>query len=287
MKNTTTSFRNDLAREATTLCTCCEITRTDGQKFFFTDHDLSVLVGTDTYVPAIGYNRTAVSTSSNLSVDNLDFEGLLDDVTITKKDLLAGRFNYAKVRMFVVNWNNPSSGILRLRSGTIGEVKVTPDGMFTAELRGLNQALTQVIGEALSPECRADLGDSRCKVPIDSDDWARNGTVTLVGSRRSFEVSFSNPDPRAVSGWYNGGVLTWLTGDNAGRSIEAKYFNGFSFEIFLSMPFDIKPGDTFRVRPGCDKRVVTCKTKYNNIINMRAEPYVPGRDALASYPDAQ
>ena len=49
----------------------------------------------------------------------------------------------------------------------------------------------------------------------------------------------------------------------------------------------IEPGDAFRVHPGCDKRLDTCIDRFANVLNFRGEPYVPGQDAMMSYPDAR
>ena len=31
----------------------------------------------------------------------------------------------------------------------------------------------------------------------------------------------------------------------------------------------------------------TCKTRFNNVINFRAEPFIPGNDLMVSYPGKQ
>lgn len=290
MKTVSNDFKNlSLAAEAQTLCTCWIITRTDGVIFRFTDLDIPLSVEGNTYSPAIGYNRTAVSNSSDMSVDNMDVDGILDDETITEVDMRAGKFDYARINIFVVDWMHPTRGIMRMRRGWLGEVMITPGGKFRVELRGMNQAFSQQVGESFTPECRADLGDSRCKVPIESAAYMREGSVLAVASRRQFTVTITDPDPRATDpGWYVGGVLSWLTGDNVGRNIEAKTWDGVNvLELFLSMPYPIKAGDTFRIRPGCNKMRTTCINKFDNIVNMRAEPFIPGQDLLGQYPNSK
>ena len=54
----------------------------------------------------------------------------------------------------------------------------------------------------------------------------------------------------------------------------------------MALGYVIAPGDTFAVYPGCDKRLETCIGRFNNVINFRGEPYVPGLDAMMQYPDA-
>jgi hypothetical protein len=55
-----------------------------------------------------------------------------------------------------------------------------------------------------------------------------------------------------------------------GRKMEVKAFaSGGIFTLFLPMPSDVAVGDTYSLRPGCDKKFSTCKDRYNNVTNLR------------------
>jgi uncharacterized phage protein (TIGR02218 family) len=342
-----------LAGAVTTLATCWRITRIDGVVFRFTDHDRDLLVEGEVYAASAAYSRTAIANDAGMGVDHLDVEGVFDSAAVTEAELRAGLFDRAEVRIFLVNWADPSMGILRLRRGWFGEVVLTEQGVFRNELRGLTQALSQRIGELYSPECRADLGDQRCRVPIwpaevaremayalgdhgrvatgpgsdlaafenrlyrcvvagttaaeapvydttlgvetvdgsavfeAMEAWSRSGTVVDVVDRTTFTGVID--EPRAVDGWFAGGVLTWESGANAGRSIEVKAWMQATGEtqLFLPMGYSISPADTFRIHPGCDKRLDTCIERFANILNFRGDPYVPGQYSLMSYPDSR
>ncbi len=180
MKTTTASMDTHLDLEVTSLTTCWRITRTDGTEFFFTDHDVDVPFGGDIYKASTGYRRTAVQNDASLAVDNLDIEGIFNSAEITEADLRAGLFDYAQIRIFTVNWQDLTDGDVKMRNGRLGEVTLTEQGIFRAELRGLTQALSQRIGELFQPECRADLGDSRCKVPV-QPPLRQDSTVYALG----------------------------------------------------------------------------------------------------------
>ena len=77
---------------------------------------------------------------------------MFDSSAVKEEELRAGLFDQAEVRIFLVNWGDPSMGVLRLRRGWFGEVVLTEQGVFRTELRGLTQALSQRIGEVYSPE---------------------------------------------------------------------------------------------------------------------------------------
>lgn len=180
-KTISTQMSQHLGLEVTSLATCWRITRQDGVQFFFTDHDSNISFGGDTYLAQEGYERTAIQNDSELSVDNLNVIGLLASGSITEQDLRAGKFDFAQAQIFLVNWEDPDGfGDIKLRSGRFGEVQLTQQGTFQVELRGLTQLLSQKIGEVYQPECRADLGDSRCKVPIDPP-VRQNSTAYSVG----------------------------------------------------------------------------------------------------------
>jgi len=154
--------------------------RTDGQEFFFTDHDTDIVFGGDTYLSAIGYSPSSISNSSDLSVDNLNVEGFIDSSVILLEDLIAGLFNYAEYRIFMVNYEDPDgTGQIKLKRGRLGETQYTTDNTFTVELRSLTQNLAQSIVNQYSPDCQADLGDTKCGFPIDPTLRANSTALTL------------------------------------------------------------------------------------------------------------
>jgi len=290
VKQASSQLSAHLAGPVTTLATCWEITRRDGEIFRFTDHDRALEVDGSVYAARFGHARSAISSDAGMAVDNLDVEGIIDADNLREDELRAGLFDHAEVRIFLVNWAAPAMGALRLRRGWLGEVVLTDTGQFRTELRGLTQALQQQIGALYTPECRADLGDDRCKVDLDA--LTQSGSVTDVESRMAFLCTLSGPEPAPdpiPDGWFDGGLLTWSSGPNAGVALEVQYFDTDTGRITLYLPpgYAVAVGDSFLLSPGCDKRFGTCKAKFDNILNFRGEPYVPGIDALMSYPDAK
>jgi hypothetical protein len=58
-------------------------------------------------------------------------------------------------------------------------VRLTPQGHFTAQLRGLSQPLVQSTLQIYGPACRADLGDPRCRFAIKPPVLERAQAVAL------------------------------------------------------------------------------------------------------------
>lgn len=171
MKDLTPALKAHIRQGVTTICTCMDIQRRDGKSFRFTDHDQPLTVGSAEYVPYSSFARTSITTSVDLEVDQMEIRGILNSNYIARDDVAGGLFDFAEVRVFVVNWMDPDSGSTTLRTGWLGEVTMQEDSTFSAELRGLSQVYAYRIGEAYAPECRADLGDRRCRVAIDPNLW--------------------------------------------------------------------------------------------------------------------
>lgn len=120
-----------------------------------------------------------------------------------------------------------------------------------------------------------------------------SGTATPSFSDLSFTLEGTAQALTQPTDRYNFGQLKWLTGANAGLPMEVKRWNATTGQLVLFLPMnnDIVSGDTFEIYPGCNKasdcRPVADGGFYDNIINFRGEPHVPGQDALQAYPDAK
>jgi uncharacterized phage protein (TIGR02218 family) len=269
-----------LAGDVHTLAMCWKITRQDGVVEGYTDHDVDIVYDGVTYYANNGFTPTAVQTSSDASVDNLEVAGILN--TLSRADIEAGKYDYADVRIFLINHASPSDGIIKLRRGRTGEITLK-NGQFQAELRGMLQMLQQPIGSVYSPLCRAELGAAigstqwSCGVTLAS--FTVTGTVTAVASQQQFTDLGRAED----ANYFTYGKLTWTSGDNDGLSMEVKAFATGVFTLFQPMPYAIDVGDTYSVYAGCDKKRTTCKQKFNNVVNFRGEPYIPGLNKILKF----
>jgi len=273
MKNLDPDLQNHLNGDTTTLCTCWHLIREDGEEYGFTDHDKDIIVDGFTYAASTGFTATTVESKSDFSVDNLDLEGVLDSAEITESDILNGKYDYAEVEIFMVNYEDLSQGRIYLKRGRMGEVKVSRS-QFVAELRGLSQHLQQHIGRLYTPSCDAVLGDSRCKKALGS--FSFSATVTSVTDRQKFKCSTL----AQAAGYFTGGQVTFTSGGNDDLKMEVKEFEATQVVLALPMPNTIEVGDTITIVAGCDKTAATCKAKFNNLINFRGFPDIPGPDAM-------
>ena len=274
MKNISTELKAHIQGEVTTLATCWKLTRKDSTVFGFTNHDQDINFESQLYKANTGFTPTSVQSSASFAVDNMELDGILSSGFIEENDLKAGLYDHAEIEIFMVNYKDLTQGKMNLKRGWIGEVRYGKD-YFIAELRGLTQRLSQQIGDVFSPLCRVILGDSKCGVDLNS--FKNTGSVTSVTSRQIL-TDTSLVDE---SGYYNFGKITFTSGLNSGISMEVKDFReGGQITLFLPMPFDVAVSDSFEITAGCDKNFSTCINKFNNAVNFRGEPHVPGLDEI-------
>lgn len=285
MRSASVALAAHLAGNGHTMATCWKVTRTDTQVFGFTSHDADLPVDGVTYLAATGMDRSAIESREGLSVDNAEAAGFLDSAAITEADLRAGLWDHAEIRIFEVNWADLTMGTLKQMRGWLGEATLEDD-RYKIELRGLMTALNASIGELYTPGCRARLGDARCQK--DLTDYTTTATVFVVTDNREFTTDLAAQTVRLTpsttgappDGYFDGGLLTWLTGGNAGRGAEVKVYASGDIELQLAMPNGVQAGDTFSVQSGCLKDRATCFTKFGNVVNMRAHPDLPGLDKI-------
>lgn len=277
MKQLSTDLKNHIAGEVTTLATCWKITRCDNTVQGFTSHDQNITYDSVTYKASTGFTPSAIDNSTELNVDQLNVEGILSSGDISEDDIRAGRYDFAEIEIFQLNYADTAQGVMQLRRGWLGEVKFHSD-YFMAEVRGLTQLLSQRIGELYSPSCRATLGDARCGVNLAS--YTKIGSVTTATSITEFIDSARNE----VDGLFDFGTIIFTSGANNGVSVEVKEYSldasGGHIILALPLPFELTIGDTYEMIAGCDKTITTCHDRYNNVTNFRGEPSVPGMDRM-------
>lgn len=278
-----TAFHQHLQAGATTVCRCWAVRRVDGVAFGFTDHDRDLTFEGVTFRADTGLTARALAQSTGLAVDNTEALGALSDAAVTEADILAGRFDGAGVQSWLVNWQDVRERVLQF-SGTIGEIR-RGGGAFEAELRGLSEVLNRPLGLVYQRHCPAVLGDARCG-------------VVLGGAAFSVEVALRSVEERQIlrftglgdyaARWFERGRLVVQTGAAAGLTAAIKRDRHVAgqreIELWQALGADLARGDLIRLEAGCDKRAKSCQDKFNNFMNFRGFPHIPGEDWLTTFP---
>ena len=279
MKTLAAGATSHLAAEKTSIAMIWKITRRDGTVLGFTDFDEDLTVSGLLYESQAGMVRaTAVSGTSDLGVANADIETVLDSDAIDREDLQAGLYDYADVRISLVNYLDPDAWQIKLLRGRLGEVSV---GRSTArtELRSLTELLKQRQGRTHEVACVYELGDAKCGVNL--ADYLYEGIISAVVNQHRFRDDDCTED----NNWFNQGKITFTTGNCAGLSMEIQRFQSSNqnFILPLDMPYPLQVGDNFDATPGCNKTWATCVSKFDNQ-NFSGFPFIPGSDYVMQFP---
>lgn len=266
-----------------TVARCWAVTRADGLRLGFTDHDCDLAFEGLSFRADTGLSAKALQQATGLSVDNSEAMGGLRDDALSEADIEAGRFDGAEVAAWLVNWRDVSQRRMLFR-GSIGEIR-RAGGAFHAELRGLTEALNRPLGRVFQGPCTAVLGDAACRVDLDEPGYFHVGTAVQVEANR--ELLFG-----ALSGfekgWFQRGRLVVLSGAAEGLTGAIKRdrsgAEGRRIELWQPLGAALVAGDQVRLEAGCDKRFETCRLKFNNVLNFQGFPDIPEEDWMLVHP---
>ena len=268
-----------VAGETTTLCRCWSLTRRDGLVLGFTDHDRDLSFDGVLFRANAGLEAAESSSELGFATGGGEVLGALAASGLNEAELSRGLYDDARVALWLVNWADPGQRILQ-ETGFVGEVKRS-DGSFTAEIRGLGKAFDEERGRLYTATCSADLGDARCGVAPSSSA----AVVAATDGRLSITA------PALAShgdGYFGGGRLVFTSGDNTGFVTEIRSHRADGGAVVLQLwqaaPQPIVNGDAFTAQAGCDKRFATCRDRFDNTVNFRGFPHVPGNDFVVSVP---
>lgn len=275
-----------LAGDATTLCTCWRVIRTDQVVLGFTDHDRDLsLLGTQFHA-ASGFSASDAEAQTGLAAPSSEVAGAFSSDVISEADLIAGRYDGARIEVYRVNWQDPSQYLL-LKVQEMGEVK-RQTGQFTAELRSFTAKLNQEQGRTFGRRCDASLGDARCGVNMNVPGRRVSATVVTMESGDRITVS-------GIEGYgddhFRYGRLNVASGAEKGvvADIETSRASAGTTILSLWLPLDVAlaVGDRLTLSIGCDKSFATCRDVFANAANFRGFPHMPGSDFAYSYVSGQ
>jgi uncharacterized phage protein (TIGR02218 family) len=264
------------------LALCWRIARQDGVILAFTSHDQDLLIDATRYQASVGLESSALMANVDVQTTPYALGGGVSLQGLSQQDLEAGRYDGALVHVFVCDWQAPQARRLPLAHGRFGALK--RDGpRFEVQVEGATRALDNSVFGLTTPTCRAELGDALCRVNLRKH--RQLASVARVISAQQFVLASDNLE----NGFASQGRLRWLSGANTGldqdvleQTLEAA--GGAIVTLFEPPPAGVaRPGDRLLLYAGCDKRFITCQTRFDNALNFRGEPFVPGLDAMVRY----
>ena len=251
-----------------TICRAWIVTRRDGQRFGFTDHDAPVSVDGVECRPDSGALGSAIQRRLGLEVDRSDIRGALDDSRITDADLEAGRWRGAEIALWLVDWSGGATP-WRFDLAVIGETR-RRGAAWVWELSDVLAQANQAEGAVIQRKCAWFLGDVNCGVNI--DDPAYKGAFSILSVQTPRKAAVSGLDGFA-SGWFTRGVISWTVGANAGSTSDVARHQTGALTLLDPPMFEMQPGDEGAITAGCDHSPATCRAKFSNGARFGGDPF--------------
>lgn len=249
----------------------------------FTTYNTSLTVGSNTFAPWPGSDVTNVQFPSDGSPATADVVVMgRTGKSIAPGDGTRGALDGWPITIELVDPGNLAAGSFDLiPKATIGSVQETTRGLITMSVNGPLNRARGPLTEHYSLTCRADLGDSRCKVDLTSYTVSTTGQATGYFTIKLDSMS----DTRASDDtWFVLGAITIKSGPLLGYPkipIRAWSFSTLEVTTFLPVALtDIPAGTSMDIHAGCDLTPDQCLNRFNNIVNIRAEYFVPPANSI-------
>ncbi len=266
-----------LDKPLSTVTTFWRLMRRDGVLLGLTGHDRDLVFDGIVHRAAPGMLPSAVEMEGGLESDTMDVSGALTHDTISRADLMAGRWDGAGLVFGITDWMDPGAASHILARGELGAIEYSENG-FQAELKSGKAVLDAPVAPQTSPTCRAALGDAHCKVSLH-----RYTHEAQVSSVDEAGIEFAGVTA-AIAPDYLYGRLRWVSGANAGLGHGIEHVDGAALRLAGELSSAVQPGDRATLYQGCDKYMATCRARFDNMLNYQGEPYLPGNDLLTRYP---
>jgi uncharacterized phage protein (TIGR02218 family) len=275
----TAPMQSHLATRAHSLCDMLLIQLRDGDMFGITDHDRDIEYNLDslglvTYDSGKGILPSDVALSCGLDANNCEISGpITEDYPFTRTGIVGGRFDRAKVWYFRLNWQSPSTGLVRIMAGNVAEARAE-GGKFVLSIRDAFDRYNQTLLRLMTPYCEAD--HETCCVNIAPETAT---TVTAVASAYEFTVAATLTDNHVPGRfWFTSGNLVGCPPmeihDRSGNTI-------IGFAGLVEAP---QVGDAMIVKEGCNRTREQCRDRFDNILEFRGYPEVGGSDQALRFP---
>jgi len=171
-------------------------------------------------------------------------------------------------RYFAADWATPGAGNLAMFAGRVADVELTASEVqlsITSDLELLNVMMPRNLYQST---CIHTVYDAGCGLV--AANFTVSGTIAANSTTTALYCNLAQADA-----YFGLGSLQFTSGPNIGvRRAVKRYLTGL-ITVVPPLPSTPVAGNTFTIKPGCDKLKATCQTKFNNLANNRSFPYIP------------
>jgi uncharacterized phage protein (TIGR02218 family) len=272
VKNIGSNLKTSLADSPTNMVRCFKIKPKDGDTLAFTEYHAELKIGDIVYKPQCNFEEgDELRAFSDITSNSYGVIAAFDNVGIRKNEIFLGKFDSARVDIFMVDCEHLEYGSVSIVSGFVDSVEISGERVYFS-VAGIMSVLEKTMGSVYSPLCRAKFCDRKCGLTIQS--YSHHGEIASVTGDSEFhsEVSAIKDKDRD---YFRYGFVTFTEGKNVSISIEVKQSYLGNIVLNVPPPSAMGVGDQFTLVTGCDKKFSSCIEKFGNAVNFRGEPNLP------------
>ncbi|MDR1498846.1 MAG: DUF2163 domain-containing protein [Rickettsiales bacterium] len=271
MKNVSDDLKNVLEQDNVELAKCVKITLPDGEILTFTEHSKDIIIDGLNYECCGGFEDGVSKSYSDITDSSGIVAAFIENINITKDDILAGKFDNAGIEIFYVSYDHIDYGKIPVIHGFIDATQFTDNRVYFS-ISGTLSLLAKTIGDVYSPLCRAKFCDNKCS--MNPENYTFNGEISNVIGATEFYCENVNIVDKPTN-YFKYGLVKFKDGKNTGKIVEIKQSNEGNIVLNAKPFYGLEVGDQIDVVAGCDKKFSTCINSFNNAINFRGEPNLP------------
>ena len=271
----------------TRLCKTWKIISKDNTEYKVTDFNNDLIIENERYTALNTFKGFATSFSNTFEIDNTEIEGVFNLNWINEEDIVAGKFEDAKITINLVDWYDKTI-FKNLFNGYIGNqsISYSKNGGREFKFEGLSliRDLSKNNSNITSSRCRhkfLEPGYGKCdrSFSIESTPTANSVRVrtTVTGVLNNVTIT-AGAGADNFQG-YQYGIILFETGKLKGTEIFIGSANGTTINLMFGMKILPEIGDQILITRNCDKSIQACQS-YNNTENFGGFPRMPGFDGV-------
>jgi uncharacterized phage protein (TIGR02218 family) len=218
----------------------------------------------------------SISNKEGSKIGNFSIKGVLTrDLRYSSFEALRGL--YATVYLYIPQGIGPVCNITQvIFKGKVGITTLEGGSKFSIEILARLSASDNIALPQVTPSCILTVGSERCTV--DMSLYTVPFVINAVPNERGV-FSFLTATPIPPPGYFTLGKCRFTQAPDVSQpGIVADVFaipGGWEVRLLVPLEIYLTPGMTGILTPGCDKTVLTCTNKYNNLINHLGAPGIP------------
>lgn len=268
-----------LAQNACVIADLYTLTLLDGTIYRFTSYDLDVPCNGNIYISTdLIFVRGRIKRSIGFTVDlmtlDIDSNGAqlmqgLPFLAFAHNGGLDGaRLLLERAFMPTTAPVDTSAGVLHGFEGTLQINELTRDSVRMEVHSDMERLNLQMPRNVYQPSCGNTLFDNACGLSKAAHTVA--GLVTSNSANlRTVATDFAQAD-----GFFNGGTLHFISGENTGALCTVLNYAGGIFTLMRPLNSAIALNDQVEACPGCPRTIAAC-TSFGNLANFRGHPFIP------------